>query len=396
MRSVLFFLVVFSTLLGVLYFFVEKDPFPRPPVEFGDDLERAQFESSANTVELPFYNTKKGRREYVLRGELDDALIQDIQDIRDFGGGVLYNGEIEIPIYEDMAKDLPKSSDARPSVFRLTFRRAEYRLEQDEAGKQRQIIRLLDGGEGLSDDGTVIRFDEMTVRIEEVLRKKVFLISSGKPVSITNDMITIESPSGMEGRFQEDRKLETVLFHPPVNAFVSAESAKFFSLEDSAEKDAKNDTGDSRGEDGDTQAAGLVAVPCQGPLHFARAPDTPEGEASERQTILFEKDVRIFQLDKRTPGVQPEPTDTWFHCQRFEIFIDRAAEDDAQPSIREAGATWPGGRVLSAHRTLRANGEKLTWNQSAARLGGRPIFQDEHFRMSCNEAVFKLSEDLVW
>ena len=87
MRSVLFFLVVFSTLLGVLYFFVEKDPFPRPPVEFGDDLERAQFESSANTVELPFYNTKKGRREYVLRGELDDALIQDIQDIRDLAVG---------------------------------------------------------------------------------------------------------------------------------------------------------------------------------------------------------------------------------------------------------------------------------------------------------------------
>jgi hypothetical protein len=391
MRSVLFFLLVFSTLLGVLYFFVEKDPVRRPPVGITEDDNPEDDSEGANTVEIPIHNTKKGRLEYVLRGELDDALIQNVQDIGEFEHGVLHHGEIEIPIYEDMARDLPSSSASGPSIFRLTFNRAEYSIEEDE-GRKRQVVKLLDGGTGTSDDGTVIKFEEMSVRIEKVTGKKVFSLASDRPVSIANDMITIESLTGMEGKFQEDRKLETVLFHPPVSAFVSAKSARFFSLKDDG--DSRDGDGGKEEDSDEDKNAGLVAITCEGELRFDRTADTDTSEERTAQTILLEKDVRIFQLDERVPGEWPLPTDTWFHCQRFEIFFDRATED-APPSIREAVATWPGGRVLAAHRTLRADGDKLTWNQTEARLVGRPTFADENFKTSCEEATFKLNEDLV-
>lgn len=392
MRSILFFLVVFSCLMAVLYFFVEKDGRPAP--EMLDDFEplAESAESMANTVDLPFYNTKLGRLEYRLRGELDDRHLQELSKIGDLTDGVLHRGEIEIPIYEDMAENLPGSANKRPKEFRLAFENAEYHLRYDDFGQERQEIHLSGGGTGTSDDGTVIRFEEISIDIREVDRKKVFHIRSDKRISISNDILTIESPSGMEGEFKEDRKLENVRFEPPVIAYVSPTSARLFKV-----PGAKSNG--SEGEE-DEKDRGLVAITSVGGLLFERAPE----KDSARQRILFRDDVRIFPVEAATPGATPEPTDTWFHCQELEIVIDKTSES-TRPSIREARATWPDGRVRAVREGLVAEGASLVWEltegeqdrspASRARLTGRPTFTDRGFETICDEAIFQLDTDVV-
>ncbi len=386
MRPVLFFVAVFSIMLLALYLTVDMSPTgvrdtdPEGPELVGGAGVSADEES---VIDLPFYDVQKGRLAYRLRGELPPDVFRftDLQEPQHY---VLHNGQLEIPIYDDVARNIPRGVQPITRIV-IEFREAEYeklprgRLDVEER------ITLRGGGTGRADDGSVITFDDLEILIRKP-DHYVYTIRTRKPIAIRNSLLEITSASGLDGVIRGDSDLERINFLPPVVTYVDPKSAELFSL--------NVPRIDGMPVDGSQK----VAITCSGPLGLDRTADPPR--------IEFSKDVMIFPVAKKVEGVS-EPGDTGFHCQRLALLI--RDDETGPPEIAAAEATWEGSRVRAFHKGFVADGDTLRWRKldaaegaedddlrrSVAILDGRPFFQGRRLEFSADEARFRLAENRI-
>lgn len=406
MRSIAFFLIVFSSLLLALYLIVEKEPegsIVNPDVEDSAGQPAAESIESKNTIELPFYDVEKGRLAWWMRGELPPDAFKIVPDLQSLDHIVLLNGEIRIPIYEELAENLPAVDQKKASLFRMRFRRAEYQKVVEGRKGDREEIHLREGGTCVADDGTEITFEELDITIER-RDKYVYLISSRKPISIGNSLLVIESASGFTGKVQEDSDLEKITFIPPVRTYITASSARLFALDLPESASGEPGPGEKEPEDEEGDAGenrkgipGKVAVTCEGPLILDRTTTPPR--------IEYRDEVHVFPVDTVEAGKAPKPADTWFHFQKLTLLIED--EKDRPPVVSEAVGSWEGGRVKASYRGFLSEGDTLRWKnlgplpgdrsriRSEAVLTGRPSFRGETVSFHADTAFFKLEEKRI-
>ena len=407
MKSVGFFLLVFSGMLLTLWLVVDKDSTPLPDVGFEQAGESFRLDPRGNHFELPVFDAEKQRLMYRLSGYLDDSL--EALDPQKVDHLVLYDGKLEIPIYDDSSSSEEGSeedSDAQPSHITWTFKKAEFNQKGEKNRlKNTKVVYLTEGGRGETDKGTVIEFEELVINIEEnfveqprgtddeeptIKRKQVYEVHSDKRVRIHNKLFSIESPSGMRSRLREKDKLQLITFNPPVWTYLDAAAAQSFGV-------AKGSKPSERTRDGAPPAK--LAITCEGPLILNRLSDPPH--------INFQKDVRIYPVQERTPGQAPPMGESWLHCQDFRVEID---DRETPPTVSLARATWEGGRVRAYHAGASAEGSVLTWRPAAdsaeqnarweAVLDGRPAFRQQGIEWQADVATLTVDEDrlkgIVW
>ncbi len=441
MKSIAFFLGVFTVGLlallivsGDLRRWLSGEPpsgAPEAPLATvgktgGEDGKAAK--DDPNVIRVQIWDPLKGRLDYTIQGHLDDQALSNLQDIEDIDSVTLRDGQLEVPIYEDVARDLPAPDDpARPRQFVLTFARAEYKASFRNAGlpgistkeRVRETVRLLGGGErglGKLDDGSTFRFEEL---IFEIDRKQglenPFTIHSTKPVSIQNGYLRLESPAGLDGVVR-NKGLQKLTFFPPVRTYLDPRSARLFGL---------GGEGGSRGGLPPSGAAAAeppaakVAITCEGPLTFFLDLEPP--------SIRFEKEIFIYPLQgpEPSPGAPPPaPGPTRFHCQLLVIEVDSQARP---PTPSRAVATWEGGRVQAHHQGKVMEGDRLVWtlpprspstaeaagagakdsrkarkadagevSRGEAVLTGKPRLTGDEGWLETGEIRFKLDEDRVF
>ena len=278
MRSAIFFFVVFALMLAALYLFVEtpdRPPVPAPGVAEGTGPTPAVSDDPAgdnqkNIIEFPVMDPEKGRLLWKIKGELPGGEytpggIEEPKQI------ALKNGVLQIPVYDDTAEGLPEGI-RRITEVTLTFADMEYKAAEGsrELARLEETIRLFGGGEGRADDGTRITFEELVIKIHR--RPSELHLSSTKKISITNDLLKMRSPNGMEASIRGGSDIERVTFRPPVVAFVNSNSAQLFSIDAPSSKESVE-----------------IAITSRGPLELDRTATPPR--------IRFQNDVKIFPVE---------------------------------------------------------------------------------------------------
>ncbi|MBI4587052.1 MAG: hypothetical protein HY717_23820 [Planctomycetes bacterium] len=416
MRSIAFFLVVFTSLMLILYWVVDRSPEEPPaaapapsttaPASTGEPA-RSPSSEKGNLIQHTFYDVEKGRQTFRLSGYLKDDLFQTT-DLQNFDHVVLTDGEIVIPLQDEQAKQIPAVDAKRPSQFSLTFAVAEYQRIEKSRVKRQETIRLTKGGKIVADDGTLIQFEDMDILInQDKTDKIIYEFKTAKPISLQDSLFFLESPSGLEGKAQKDKE---ITIRPPVYSYLDSQAARLFTLkapgagsgEKIGEKKAAGSGEKSAfGEKSGAQASektglrGKIAVTSQGPLVLALS--------KEKHTIEFQKEVLIFPVEAITPGKAPAPEDTWFRAQKLAMVIE---DGEGLPVIREAAATWEGGRVQAFHRGYFLDGDSLRWRnlqaasgpvlppgaQSEAVLTGQPVLKSDKIQLRGERAVFNFAE----
>jgi hypothetical protein len=387
MRSLAFFLAVFGVLILALYLVVDKDPAARQSKNLSEQSAQSSTAESVadarNTIDLPVFDPQRGRPLYRLRGELPPNVFQ-FENINNLDRFVLLRGELEIPVYEDLAQTIPGANKQSLSKVVLSFQKAEYtRLDKDDATKDEKI-RLTEGGKGRADDGSKLSFEDLEVSIQRLPDRTVYTIRTARPVELENGFLRMASPSGLEGIIKSDTDLERIAISPPVRTYISGRSAKLFSLEGRGSNVASALEGN----------AGSIAITCAGPLVLDRT--------TKPATLEFRKDVKIFPLEEADEDDAPVPGDTWFHCQKLVLTIEES--DDGPPRLADAVASWENGRVKASYEGILADGELLRWKnlgndstrsidlKSETWLTGRPRFQGEKLDLSAETALLILDE----
>ncbi len=388
-----------------------------PPTEEGNvDQEESPAPVDPNEIMVPVYDVVKGRLEYTFRGHLNESQLKDLRDIHELNAVSLRDGRLEVPIYEDLAQEIPSQEDKSTRLFILNFAEAEYRAfrrpafpgSSRKAEREREVVRLKGGGDrgvGTTDDGSKFTFEELVFEIDRKPKtENYFTIRSDKPVTIQNEYLHLESPSGLEGIVSKNKGLQKLSFFPPVRTYLSPRAARLFAL---GGKKAPPKGQDSRGKESQAPPQTRVVITCEGPLTFLLHEDEP--------TIRFEKDVLIYPLKEPTPSpgsLPPIPGPTRFHSQLLVIKVDPKAHP---PRPTHAVATWEGGRVRAHHFDKLMEGDRLVWTLPASKaekeiplekpkqdillgdavLSGKPRLTGEEGWIETGEIIFKLDEDRI-
>ncbi len=436
-RPILFFIGIFCIgLLGLVYVSgdLERwlgkppgiDPTSRvnPPAERASSgkvdptpLREAVAEKgrATNEVKIDIFDVKEGRRLYTFRARHDDTAMEKLDDIQALDSLTLYDGSLEVPIYEDIADDIPTADPAKkPRVFVLTFATAEYKAIRSAAetapllkgGTEGREVLLRGGGgrgEGRIDDGTTFRFEELVLKENRGKKAdEISFIRSDKPVSIQNGYLRLESPTGFEGRILKNKGLERMEFFPPVRAYLDPRAGELFALGNGQPAADAPAPGKASGRPKPEPAK--VAIRCEGPMTFDLDHDP--------KTIRFEKDVLIYPVSGAIPevGAQPPPPGaTQFLCQRLDFEIDATV---SPPAPRRAVANWEGGRVRAIHLGKVIEGDQLIWTlpvqpgkvppapgaprpRGSAILTGKPLITSEEGNLETGEILFLLDESRI-
>ncbi len=420
-RPILFFLGVFCIgLVGLVYVsgdlerWLGNAPAAKEPSPTGRTAAK-KIEPAPNEVKIPIFDPKEGRLLYTFRARHDDSAMEKLADIQSLDSLTLYDGSLEVPIYEDIADDIPTTDpNKKPRVFVLTFATAEYKATRSptepgallKGGTEGREILLRGGGgrgEGRIDDGTTFRFEELVLKENRGKRaEEISYIRSDKPVSIQNGYLRLESPSGFEGRILKNKGLDRMEFFPPVRTYLDPRAGELFALGEG--QTATDSVVAGIASPRPKTEPAKIAIRCEGPMAFELD--------REPKTIRFEKDVVIYPVSGAVPDIgapPPPPGPTQFLCQLLTFEIDATV---SPPAPRRAVASWEGGRVRAIHLGKVIEGDQLVWTlpaqsgknppavgapqpRGSAVLTGKPLITSEEGNLETGEILFLLDDNRI-